>query len=368
VYRNQIAQARDIRGDVARHREIQQQHRPVPAQPQSVFDLRAMQYRRAAGGGGNHDVGFGQMPVELGQRQGHAAMASGEILRMGQGAVGDQQALGFRFHQMPSGQFDGLAGTDQQHGRFTEPGKTVLRQAYRDGRHRHRIRADTGIGARALGGGEGLLEQAIQLPAECPGLARGGPRLFHLPEDLRLAQHQRIQAGGDPEQVAHGVAVVMPVQVVVQIVASVRMGGQPVRQCTAVVVGMRVQLGAVAGGEQHRLADLRQGTQGRQRRRQSVLGERHFLAQGNRRGLVVDAEDVQAHCGFCRCSEIRSGACAKLQGRPTIVPAHPHAHAATLDASPLAGCGRADFVDVRICGNAAGAGRGRRPAGSQHRR
>ena len=191
-----------------------------------------------------------------------------------------------------------------QHHRIAGPGERFLRQAHRSRGHRDRVGADPGIGTRALGGGEGVLKQAIQRAAEGAGIARAGPGLLHLAEDLRFAQHHRIEASGHPEQVPHGVAIAMPVQIGMQVVAAVRMDGQPFGQRLAIVVGLCIQLGAVAGGEQDRLVHLRQRAQRCQRGSQRIRGERHLLAQGDRRGLVVDAEDVQAHAvlsGSVRC-------------------------------------------------------------------
>ena len=54
-------------------------------------------------------------------------------------------------------------------------------------------------------------------PPSVPARARRDPGLLHLAEDLRLAEHQRIQPGGDAEQVPHGVGVVVPVQVGMQV-------------------------------------------------------------------------------------------------------------------------------------------------------
>src|SRR3546814_15747417 len=79
--------------------------------------------------------------------------------------------------------------------------------------HGHRVGADPGIGARALGGGEGLLEQAIELPAQSAGTARDGPGLLHLAQALRFAQDQRIQPGGHPEPVAPGVGVIVTAEI-----------------------------------------------------------------------------------------------------------------------------------------------------------
>ena len=90
------------------------------------------------------------------------------------------------------------------------------------------------------------------------GRARRGPGVLHLAEDLRLAQHQRIQPGGDAEQVAHRVGVGVPVEIGVQVAGIVRMRGQPVGQRAAVVVGDGVELGAVAGRQQRHFAHRRQ--------------------------------------------------------------------------------------------------------------
>src|SRR3546814_7546535 len=63
---------------------------------------------------------------------------------------------------------------------------------------------------------EGALEHAVQLPAQRAGLARRGPGMLDLAEDLRLAQYQRVEPGGDPEQMPHRVAVPVVVEVGVQ--------------------------------------------------------------------------------------------------------------------------------------------------------
>src|SRR5690606_33241406 len=66
-----------VRLDVARHGQVDQQHRPVAARGQGGGDLRPRQDRRAAGGGREHDVGQEQVAVEFVQRQRHAAVARG---------------------------------------------------------------------------------------------------------------------------------------------------------------------------------------------------------------------------------------------------------------------------------------------------
>src|SRR5690606_33991265 len=93
VHRGQedVVDPRDVGGDVARLREVQQQHRPVPTLGQRLLHLRAVQYRLPAGGGRQHHVGLAQVLVEFGQRQGNATVAAGQFLRVRERAVGDQQ-------------------------------------------------------------------------------------------------------------------------------------------------------------------------------------------------------------------------------------------------------------------------------------
>ena len=230
--------------------------------------------------------------VQFGQRQGHAAMAAGQFLRVGQGAVGDQQPPHLAFTQVPCSQFDGLAGTDQQHGGIVQPGERVLCRAHGRRGHRHRVGADLGIGPRTLGHREGLLEQAVRALAEQAMVARGRPGVLHLAEDLRFAQHHRVQPGGDPEQVAHSLGIGMLVQIALQVAGP---AAQPLvqRLCR---LGHGVQFGAVAGGQQHRLGNLRGIAQRTERARQRLTGEGRALAQFHRCGLVIQSEHPQGHC------------------------------------------------------------------------
>ncbi len=267
----------------------------MPARGECGGDLRLVQDRIARGRGGNHHVGFGQVTIEFGQPQCVTAVTRGQILRVGEGAVGDEQTLRRGLHQVARGQFDGFAGADQQHGGLLQSRERFLRQAHRGGRDRHRVRADARVGTCPLRRGKGVLEQAIELAAEAAGGTRRRPGIFHLAQDLRLAQYQRIQSGGDAEQVAHGIGVGVLVEIGVQIAGIVRMGREPVGEAATVVIGDGVEFGAVAGRQQCDFAHRRQAAQCIERRRNGIAGKRHALAQADRRGLVIDAENKQTH-------------------------------------------------------------------------
>ncbi len=176
---------------------------------------------------------------------------------MGQGAVGDQQAAHAAFAQMLGRQFDGFAGTDQQHRGFVEPGKRVLCQSHRRGCDRHWICADTGVGTRTLGHRKGLLEQPVQPAAQRAVRPRHCPGVLHLAQNLGFSQYHRIQPGGDTKQVTHRLGFLVLVQITAQ---AGRVGFQPVDQAVR-LLGHRIQLGTVAGGQQRGLAHLGQRTQ-----------------------------------------------------------------------------------------------------------
>jgi hypothetical protein len=84
--------------------------------------------------------------------------------------------------------------------------------------------------------------------------------LPHLAEDLALAQDQRVDAGGHPEEVAHGRLVVIAVEMVDEGVGGdARVLGEELAHVgnSGVELGaVGVDLGAVAGGEQGHLGQV----------------------------------------------------------------------------------------------------------------
>ena len=120
--------------------------------------------------------------------------------------------------------------------------------------------------------------------------------LFHLAENLGLAQHHRIEAGGDAEGVIGGFLLRQQIQI-----------GFYVARRQAVEVGhpfgdvggflsVAVNLGAVAGRKNRRFTrnaaypgHIGQGLG------QNVRRKRHPLADGNRSGMVVNAAGKKLH-------------------------------------------------------------------------
>ena len=126
---------------------------------------------------------------------------------------------------------------------------------------------DAGLGARALADLNRVAERAReQLPGGALGLGRL-PRLAHLAEDLALADDHRVETGRDAEQMRDRGVVVVRVQTLREVVGvEARLLGEEVAHVVDAVVEARrarVDLGAVARGEQHQLGEVLSGCERR---------------------------------------------------------------------------------------------------------
>ena len=101
--------------------------------------------------------------------------------------------------QMPRGQRNRFARADEQRRVLLEALEHGARQSHRRRGDRHGIRADARLRAHALGDRESRLQQAIEIRPGDALIERGAIGIFQLAEDLRLAEHQRVQAAGDGE-------------------------------------------------------------------------------------------------------------------------------------------------------------------------
>ena len=82
----------------------------------------------------------------------------------------------------------------------------------------NRGRPHRGLGAHALGHGEGAGKELIQLTANRADGTGGGVGLFHLAENLGFADHHRIQARGHAEDVPHRIFFAVLVEMCIQFV------------------------------------------------------------------------------------------------------------------------------------------------------
>ena len=101
-------------------------------------------------------------------------------------------------------QLDHLAGADHQHAGLGDRREDALGELHRRGGHRDRRAADVGVRAHVLGDGEGPLEQPVEHQAQRARRFGVPHRLLHLAEDLRLAQHHRVEPARDAERMRDG--------------------------------------------------------------------------------------------------------------------------------------------------------------------
>jgi hypothetical protein len=104
-------------------------------------------------------------------------------------------------------QLDHLAGADEQHADVAQVLEQLRRQPHRGGGHADAVRADLGGWCAPPWPPKAALEQLVQRGAQRAGFVGLAHRLLHLAQDLRLAQHHRIQPGGHAEGVARGFGV-----------------------------------------------------------------------------------------------------------------------------------------------------------------
>jgi hypothetical protein len=146
---------------------------------------------------------------------------------------------------------------------------------------------------------ERLLEQAVEDHADGSGLAGVLVGVLDLPEDLRLADDQRVQARGDAEEVAHRVGPGVQVQVRGQFaLGHLVVGGDESphrRRALLAAFDDRRDLNAVAGREDHRLARTPAAPCSARSASWIVLSGNATLADVHRGGLVVQPDDDDVH-------------------------------------------------------------------------
>ena len=109
-------QARDLGLDVARHGQVDHEHRAVAARLQRALDGAQADDRQRTGGAGHHDVELGQARRQVGQAHRLGAEARRQLLAALERAVGHRhRASAARAAKWVADQLDHLAGADEQH-------------------------------------------------------------------------------------------------------------------------------------------------------------------------------------------------------------------------------------------------------------
>ena len=209
--------------------------------------------RQRRGGAGHHDVILPQTVRKFIQTNGVSAETLRQRLSAFDGAVGDRNLFRRAGAEMRGAKLNHFARADEQDFLRGDGFKQAFRQLHGGGGHRNGIRADGGAAADFLGDGEGVLKQFVQIHAQRArrfGKAHG---VFHLPQNLRFAQHHRIQPAGDTKGVSHRVSGRQGIQIRLQPRRfEMVMLRQPVSDRLR-LVGYAIDFGAIAGRQNRRL-------------------------------------------------------------------------------------------------------------------
>ena len=187
--------------------------------------------------------------------------------------------------QVACGLLADLADADQQDPAAVQVAEDLLGERRGCRRHRRRALADRRLRANLAAGVQRLPEDAVEQLSGRARLVRGA----HLAEDLALARYERVEAGGDAEEMERGRLVAQAVERGLDL--RLELGERRDRTLLGLVDVFRhdIELRAVARREADRLAEL----SGEQCRMLTV--ERDPLSQLDRRVMVRGADENEAH-------------------------------------------------------------------------
>src|SRR5271155_2172136 len=141
-------------------------------------------------------------------------------------AVDHTDGAGAVIEQPTGGEFAHLPGAQQEHFLVFECAEDLASEFYGSVRNRNRRVANPGLSAHAPRDRECLLQYGIEKAAGCTHLLRLLPSLFHLGNDLRLAEHPGVKAGCDPENMEEGSFIQQAVKVLPLAQLETIFGGQ----------------------------------------------------------------------------------------------------------------------------------------------
>ena len=182
-------------------------------------------------------------------------------------------------------ELDHLAGADEQHLGLAQVLEQLRGEAHRGRRHADRV-APISVEVRtSLATANERWNICCSVRAERAGAVGLAHRLLQLAEDLRLAEHHRVEAAGDAERVARRRAALEHVGVL-RAASALATPPMPASQSTAGVdarrVGADVDLGAVAGRDDRDLARPLEARCGRPQRRRQLLRARTRTGRADR--------------------------------------------------------------------------------------
>src|SRR5690606_3562444 len=207
--------------------------------------------------------------------------------------IDHDELAGTRGLQMHGGLLGHVPRTDDEYGATDELAEDARRQIDRDGRDARRPSCDFGFAAYPFGALDRERHASIEHGADRPallGLRVGG---LHLAEDLRLADHHRLEAGGDAKNVPRGVGLRSREDVALERARVDRLQTRELherRRRWNLPRGHPVDFHAVARRHEHHLVQPGVTTQLLQHASEVVRADGEALAQLHGRTFVIETE------------------------------------------------------------------------------
>src|SRR6266536_2005254 len=161
------------------------------------LDRRRVEDVASAARRGDDDVRLLELPADLLERDRLRSQPLRELLRPVERPVRDERDPCLPRQQVPGGLLADLAGPDEEDRAAREVAEHLLGERRGRSRDRRWALPDRRLRAHLPPRVERLAEQPVEQRRGRPRLERGP----HLAEDLALARHERVEAGGDPEEV-----------------------------------------------------------------------------------------------------------------------------------------------------------------------
>ena len=251
---------------------------------------------------GDHEVGEREVAREAVPGHRHPAQLARHVDRAIEGPVRDHDRADPLSEELPCRQLTHRAGAEEERAPVLEAVEDAARQLDRGRADRDRPLGDPGLAPDALRNRERLVEAPVE------DLTRRSHRrgrrvlVLHLAEDLRLADHHRVEAGSDPEEMPDSLAPGVPIEVG----GEERLGHRVIareeaRERGADRLGIRAagdHLDPIAGREDRALRHPFHLDQPPERRLELPVAEREAFAHLHGGAPVVQADDDDAPGGL----------------------------------------------------------------------
>ena len=241
----------DLRVDVARHGDVDDEERPVAACADDALHELWSQDELGAGSRGDDHICVGQLGGELLVWDSAAVTGFCERLSAFFTSVDDVE-LGSGLPKGARRGFTHFSGAEEKRATAFEVAEDLLGELTSNGADADGAFGDPGFVPHTLGCRERLRETTSEERAHRAGIVRSVEGFFDLPEDLRLTDDERIQARCDTEDVTDDVDPALLVEDVFT-----RRARQALRECVFSFAhrleragARRVELDPVARGDE----------------------------------------------------------------------------------------------------------------------